>query len=138
MSGWLAVFVLAGTLLASIAGGLSVAALTGRPRRWCVLAAATAATGLLAAIAWTIPGLANDVGSAIVALVFAGAGPDTVLERVAAVGWGALGRVAGLLDWWRGLVDTAAWRSMGYIVVPLAIVVLPVFLWRITKLHVDD
>lgn len=138
MSGWLAVYVLVGLPLAAIAAGLSVAALTGLRRLWCVLGALAFAGGVLAVLTWTIPGFANDVRSAIVALLFANTGVGAVFEWVAAVDWDAFAWFAGLLGWWRGLVDTEAWRSMGYLLVPLAVVVLPVFLWWITKLHVDD
>ena len=143
MSGWLALSVLAAAVLVMVAVGLAVASITGGRRRWPVLAALGLDACAIAGLGFAIPGLANDLRSAIVALLFEDTGVVTVFERLADSGWAVAGRsvwgwIVGLLDWWRGLFDVHAWRSMGFVLVPLAIAVVPLFLWQITKLHIDD
>ncbi len=138
MSGWLAVLGLAGVVLAAVAAGMAVADLTGRHWRRPVLVALGVALAAVIGLALADPGLAFDVRSAIVALVFEDTGLASAFDGMTNFSWNVWGWIVGLVDWWRTLSDAEAWHSMGFVLVPLAIVILPVLLWQITKSHVND
>jgi hypothetical protein len=133
MSVWLAALVIVGLPLCAVAAGICLADLIGRRRRGFAVGGLAVSGLALVGLALAIPQFANDLRSAIVAVAETGprAGDGGLAGQV-------LAAVGAALDWWRGLFGIEAWRSMGFILAPLAAVLLPWFLWRITKLHIHD
>ena len=65
-------------------------------------------------------------------------------------GWSSLGRLLDAVansgvanaisagwQWWRGLFDLYAWQEIGCYLVPLVVLVVVVFFWRVSRMHLE-
>ena len=75
-------------------------------------------------LAW-VESVADDAWSALGRLMDAVAGSGVV--QAIAAGW----------QWWRGLFDLYAWQEIGCFLVPLVVLVVVVFFWRVSRMHLE-
>lgn len=112
--------VLFGVPVLGLLAGVAAAWVTRHSRALWGIAGFFIAGVCVVAVMALIPQFASAARSGIVAMMEDPPGPGT------------------LWSYWRNLFPLDAWRSIGAIILPVIVIVIPVIFWQIRKIHINE